>query len=197
VWWLVGWLAVDESFESGGAVFAVYALLLASIAGGALVERLLPPLPALLGHLLVGFLLRNLPAVGPAVGGAVDAQSMKAMRTAALGVVLARAGLSLDTAAMWRLRWPASRLALLPSSAEMLTVTLVSHPLLGLPWAYALSSFLFCAISPAVTIPGVLALHNRGFGDKTGVVTLVGVREGREGGVTNDDRALLTLTINL
>jgi NhaP-type Na+/H+ or K+/H+ antiporter len=35
---------------------------------------------------------------------------------------------------MWRLRGPVSRLALLPSSAEILIVTLVSHSLLGLPW---------------------------------------------------------------
>ena len=51
--------------------------------------------------------------------------------------VLARAGLSLDLAAMWRLRWPASRLAFAPSTAEALVVTLVAKPLLRLPWAYA------------------------------------------------------------
>jgi NhaP-type Na+/H+ or K+/H+ antiporter len=86
------------------------------------------------GQLVAGFLLRNIPAVGEAVGGAVDDRCSAAIRTSALGVILARAGLSLDTGAMWRLRWPASRLALAPSTAEMLTVALVSRPLLGLPW---------------------------------------------------------------
>jgi len=68
------------------------------------------------------------------VGGAVDPRCLASMRTMALGVILTRAGLSLDAAAMWRLRGPVTRLALLPSSAENLIVTLVSHFLLGLPW---------------------------------------------------------------
>ena len=54
------------------------------------------------------------------------------MRTAALGVILVRAGLSLDVAAVYRLRWPASRLAFAPSTAEALTVALLAKPALDL-----------------------------------------------------------------
>jgi hypothetical protein len=61
-------LAVGPVFEPGGAVFAVYVLLVCSSAAGAAVARF-PPMPALVGQLLVGFLLRNLPGVGPAVVG--------------------------------------------------------------------------------------------------------------------------------
>jgi hypothetical protein len=88
VWWAVGWLAVGSSFEPGGAVFAVFALLVASTAAGLVVGRF-PPAPPLVGQLLVGFLLRNLPVLGPAVGGAVDPKCSSSIRTAALGVILA------------------------------------------------------------------------------------------------------------
>ena len=57
-------LAVGPSFEPGGAVFAVFVLFVASSAAGVTVARFLPPMPALVGQLVVGFLLRNLPTVG-------------------------------------------------------------------------------------------------------------------------------------
>lgn len=166
-------LAVGPSFEPGGAVFAVCVLFVASSAAGAAVARF-PPMPALVGQLVVGFLLRNLPRVGPSVGGAVDVRVSASARTAALGVILARAGVSLDLPAVWRLRWPASRLAFAPSTAEALVVTLVSQPLLGLPWTYAAAlGFLFAAISPAVVIPSLLSLQDRGYGADAGVAALV------------------------
>ena len=173
VWHPRARLAVGPSFEPGGAVFAVYVLLVVSTAAGAAVARA-PPMPALAGQLLVGFLLRNLPGVGPAVGGAVDDRCSASARTAALGVILARAGLALDVPAMWRLKWPASRLACAPATAEALVVTLVSKPLLGLPWGYAATlGFLFSAVSPSVVIPSVLTLQEKGFGTEAGVTTLV------------------------
>ena len=55
---------MGPSFEPGGAVFAVFILFVASSAAGVAVARFLPPMPALLGQLVVGFLLRNLPTVG-------------------------------------------------------------------------------------------------------------------------------------
>ena len=166
-------LAVGPSFEPGGAVFAMYVLLVASSAAGEFVARF-PPMPALVGQLVVGFLLRNLPIIGPAVGGAVDVRVSSSVRTAALGVILTRAGISLDLPAMWRLRWAASRLAFAPSTCEALVVTLVSKPLLVLPWTYAVVlGFLYAAISPAVVIPSLLSLHEKGFGAEAGVATLV------------------------
>ena len=118
---------------------------------------------------------RPWPAIGSAVGGAVDERMSSSARTAALGVILARAGMSLDLPAMWRLRWAASRLAFAPSTAEALIVTMVSKPLMGLPWRYAAAlGFLFCAISPAVIIPSLLSLHEKGYGVEAGVATLAG-----------------------
>ena len=173
LWWGVGRLAVGRSFDPGGAVFAVYFLLVASTVAGDVVARF-PPLPALVGQLVAGFLLRNLPGIGPAVGAAVDATFSASARTAALGVILARAGISLDVPAMWRLRWPASRLAFAPATVEALAVTLLAVPVLGMSWSYAAAlGFLFAGISPAVVIPSLLALQDKGYGVEAGVPTLV------------------------
>ena len=173
MWWLVGWLALGSACEPGGPVFGLYVLFCAATLAGHVVSRRVPPMPALLGQLVVGIALRNLPIIGPRVGGAVDEQSSAVARTAALGVILTRAGLALDLPATWRLRWPASRLAFGPSSAEALAVTLVSKPLLGLPWPYAATlGYLFAAISPAVVIPSLLHLNDRGYGREAGVAAL-------------------------
>ena len=172
-WWCASWLAIGPSMEPGGAVFAVYVLLFVAAFAGKVVARF-PPMPPLLGQLVAGFVLRNVPGLDEAVGEAVDARCSSAMRTAALGVILVRAGLSLDVAAVYRLRWPASRLAFAPSTAEALTVALLAKPALDLPWTYcAVLGFLFAAISPAVVIPSLLNLQEKGYGVKAGVPALV------------------------
>ena len=173
VWWTVGWLAVGPSFEPGGPVFALYVLLVVSTVAGRAAGRL-RPVPPLVGQLLAGCLLRNLPVVGPAVGAAVHPVSSASARTAALGVILARAGLSLDVAAVWRLRWPVSRLAFAPAVIEACVVALVAAPALRLPASHAVTlGFLLAGISPAVVIPSVLSLQERGYGVQAGVPALI------------------------
>ena len=131
-------------------------------------------MPPLVGQLLAGCLLRNLPVVGPAVGAAVHPVSSASARTAALGVILARAGLSLDVAAVWRLRWPVSRLAFAPAVVEACVVALVAAPALRLPASHAVTlGFLLAGISPAVVIPSVLSLQERGYGVQAGVPALI------------------------
>ena len=171
-WWAAGRLAVGPSFGPGGAVFAVFVVLFSSFGAGRVIARF-PPMPALLGQLVAGFLLRNIPTVGDAVGAAVDARFSAAARTAALGIVLARAGLSLDVKAVYRLRWAIKRLAFGPATAEALVVTLLAKPALGLPWSHcAALGYLFAGISPAVVVPSMLALQDHGRGVKAGVPAL-------------------------
>ena len=151
----------------------MYVLLFVATFAGHYVARF-PPLPPLLGQLVAGFVMRNVPGLSEAVGEAVDARCSSAMRTAALGVILVRAGLSLDVAAVYRLRWPAARLAFGPSTAEALTVALLAKPALNLPWTHcAVLGYLFAAISPAVVIPSLLRLQDKGYGVKAGVPALV------------------------
>ena len=172
-WWGAGRLAVGPAFGPGGAVFAVFVVLFSSFGAGRVVQRF-PPMPALFGQLIAGFLLRNIPGLKQSVGDAVDARFSSAARTAALGVVLARAGLSLDVKAVYRLRWAIKRLAFGPATAEAVVVALLAKPTLRLPWAYcAALGFLFAGISPAVVVPSMLQLQDHGFGVTTGVPALV------------------------
>ena len=167
-WWCASWLAIGPSMEPRGPVFAVYVLLFVATFAGHYVARF-PPLPPLLGQLVAGFVMRNVPGLSEAVGEAVDARCSSAMRTAALGVILVRAGLSLDVAAVYRLRWPAARLAFGPSTAEALTVALLAKPALNLPWTHcAVLGYLFAAISPAVVIPRCSGCRIRAMASKPG-----------------------------
>ena len=87
---------------------ALYVVFLGSLLGGAVIEALAArsalPLPSLLGMLLAGLALRNIPGVGSAIGEKVDGKTSAALRTAALVLILCRAGLGLDMAALRRLR---------------------------------------------------------------------------------------------
>jgi hypothetical protein len=57
------------------------------------------------------------------------------------------------------------RLAFLPCLAEAGVVGVVSHWLLGLPWLWSLMlGCVLAAVSPAVVVPCLLSLQDRGFG---------------------------------
>ena len=154
----------------GGCVFTTLLLLVCAVLGGKLVE--LVRLPPLLGMLLVGMLLSNAPRVREV--GRLDPSWSSALRSAALVVILIRAGLGLDPDKLRRLSWMVFRLAFLPCLAESCTVAVASHFILGLPWLWAfMLGFVLAAVSPAVVVPCLLSLQQRGLGVNKGVPTLV------------------------
>ncbi|KAI4798063.1 hypothetical protein KUCAC02_023601 [Chaenocephalus aceratus] len=116
----------------GGNLFGLVVLFLCSVLGGKLVGLIqlptLPPFPPLLGMLLAGLLLRNVPYVTDAVY--IDTHWSAALRNIALAVILTRAGLGLDPSAV------CVRLAVGPCVVEASVVAVVSHFLLGLPWVW-------------------------------------------------------------
>ncbi|KAK1890383.1 Sodium/hydrogen exchanger 9B2 [Dissostichus eleginoides] len=120
----------------GGNLFGLVVLFLCSVLGGKLVGLIqlptLPPFPPLLGMLLAGLLLRNVPYVTDAVY--IDTHWSAALRNIALAVILTRAGLGLDPSALSRLKAVCVRLAVGPCVVEASVVAVVSHFLLGLPW---------------------------------------------------------------
>ena len=103
------WLAVGEAAAPGGPVFALECVFACGVLGGRAIDALKrssgAPLPPLLGMLVAGVLLRNVPGLRASVGEAVDGGSSTSIRTAALALILARAGLGLDVVALRRLRW--------------------------------------------------------------------------------------------
>jgi NhaP-type Na+/H+ or K+/H+ antiporter len=155
----------------GGSVFALLALLFTAWPAGWLVERLLR-LPPLLGMLLVGILLNNVPGISVARG--LDPAWSAAVRSTALAVILLRAGLGLDPAALKKLSGAVVRLACLPCLAETVAVAGTARLLLGLPWLWGfMLGFVLAAVSPAVVVPCLLSLQERGWGREKGIPTLV------------------------
>lgn len=119
-------------------------------------------LPPLLGMIVAGLLL------GPYVFGAIDPALLAIstpLRQLALVVILLRAGLALDLSALRRVGRPAVLLCFVPASFEILGCIVLAPLLLGVTHieAAVLGSVL-AAVSPAVVVPRMLALMERGAG---------------------------------
>lgn len=164
-------LLCGDSGKPGGSTFAVLVIFIVASIFGTVVGNLKMNLPPLLGMLIAGLLLRNLPYIGEHVGGVVDPTLSSHIRDIALALILSRAGLGLDLNVLLRMKWVIFRLAFLPCCAEALTVAGLSMLLLDFPWSWALMlGFLWAAISPAVVVPSLLSLLERGYGVNSGIV---------------------------
>ncbi|CAH2301230.1 sodium hydrogen exchanger 9B2 isoform X1 [Pelobates cultripes] len=174
--WCVIWSITGAECLPGGNLFGILALFFCAFFGGKLVGLIklptLPPMPPLLGMLLAGFLIRNIPWVTDLVQ--IKYKWSAALRNIALAIILIRAGLGLDPMALKKLKAVCLRLSLGPCAIEACSAALLSHFLLGLPitWAFMLG-FVLGAVSPAVVVPSMLILQHGGFGVEKGVPTLL------------------------
>ncbi|KAI4905857.1 hypothetical protein NFI96_021768 [Prochilodus magdalenae] len=172
----VVWSITEKECLPGGNLFGIVTVFLCALTGGKLVGLIripkLPPVPPLLGMLLAGVLLRNIPVVTEAVY--IDFRWSASLRNIALAVILARAGLGLDGSALKKLKAVCVRVAVGPCLIEASTVALVSHFLMGLPWIWGfILGFVLGAVSPAVVVPSMLLLQKDGYGLEQGVPTLL------------------------
>uniref|UniRef100_A0A4X1UI94 Solute carrier family 9 member B1 n=1 Tax=Sus scrofa TaxID=9823 RepID=A0A4X1UI94_PIG len=96
--WCVTWSFSGSSVFPGGSLFGVLTIFYSSIIGGKLVEIIripsVPQLPPLLGMLLAGFTIRNVPYLSDRVW--ISNTVSSTLRSTALTIVLVRAGLGLD-----------------------------------------------------------------------------------------------------
>ena len=136
--------------------------------GGLLQKMALPPL---LGMMVTGAVL------GPHVLGLIDGSILSIsteLRQIALIVILLRAGLSLDVKDLRRVGRPAVLLCFVPATFEMLAVTLLAPPLLGVTRLdAAIMGAVLAAVSPAVVVPRMLRLMEGGWGQKHRVPQMV------------------------
>ncbi|XP_058480590.1 sodium/hydrogen exchanger 9B2 [Solea solea] len=172
----VVWSITGSECLPGGNLFGIVILFICSVIGGKLVGMIqlptLPPFPPLLGMLLAGLLLRNVPYITDAVF--IDTHWSSALRNIALSIILTRAGLGLDPSALRRLKAVCVRLAIGPCMVEASVVAVVSHFLLGLPWVWGfILGFVLAAVSPAVVVPSMLLLQREGYGVEKGIPTLL------------------------
>ncbi|CAL8332657.1 unnamed protein product [Lota lota] len=172
----VVWAITEKECLPGGNLFGITVLFICAVTGGKLVGLIrlpkLPPFPPLLGMLLMGFMLRNIPVVTDAVY--IDFKWSASLRNIALAVILTRAGLGLDPSALQKLKSVCVRVACGPCLLEASTVALVSHFLMGLPWVWSfILGFVLGAVSPAVVVPSMLLLQKDGYGLEQGIPTLL------------------------
>ena len=159
----------SDGTPGSGRAFALAVLF----AGAAVLGRLVPyaGLPPLLGMLLAGLLLRNVP--GDLIAGFSDDWA-SLLKAAALSVILLRAGLGLSLPALRAMGGPTLRLAFGPVLFEAGLIGLLAMALLDLPAAWAfLLGFTLSAVSPAVVVPSLLKLQRGGYGVAKGIPTMV------------------------
>ncbi|XP_076457027.1 sodium/hydrogen exchanger 9B2-like [Babylonia areolata] len=170
VWWGVLWAIVGDGALPGGNLFSLFLLFVFCWCGGYVMELI--SLPPLLGMLIVGGMLGNIQGID--IAKDIDHDWASGCRRIALGVILLRAGLGLDPAALRRLSFVVVRLAFSPCLSEAITDGIASFFILGFsfPWGFILG-FVIAAVSPAVVVPCLLRLSDRGYGLNKGVPTLV------------------------
>lgn len=119
-------------------------------------------LPGLLGMLIAGVVL------GPHALNLIDPSIMNVssdLREIALIVILARAGLSLDIKDLKRVGRPAVLMCFVPATFEIVGAVLLAPPLLGVTVIEAaIMGAMLAAVSPAIIVPKMLTLMEKGYG---------------------------------
>ena len=128
-------------------------------------------LPSLLGMILTGILL------GPYVLNLIDGSIMgisSELRRIALIIILTRAGLSIDMNDLKKVGRPAILMCFVPACFEILGMIILAPLLLGISTLEAaIMGAVIAAVSPAVIVPKMLKLMEKGYGIDKGIPQLI------------------------
>ncbi|XP_036045390.1 sodium/hydrogen exchanger 9B1 isoform X1 [Onychomys torridus] len=174
--WVLLWALMGQEVLPGGNLFGLIVIFYSAFLGGKILEIIripvVPPLPPLLGMLLAGFTIRNVPIIYKFVH--IPTTWSSALRNTALTIILIRAGLGLDPQALKHLKGVCLRLSFGPCLIEACSAAFFSHFLMKFPWQWGfLLGFVLGAVSPAVVVPSMLLLQENGYGVEKGIPTLL------------------------
>jgi NhaP-type Na+/H+ or K+/H+ antiporter len=128
-------------------------------------------LPGLLGMLILGVI------IGPYGLNLISPEILNIssdLRKLALIVILLRAGFGISRNELKRVGNTALKLGCIPGIIEGFTIAIVSTKVLGFSFIEGgILGFIIAAVSPAVVVPQMLDLIQRGIGSKKGVPTLM------------------------
>ncbi len=128
-------------------------------------------LPQLLGMLAAGIVL------GPHAADLLSESLLNIapdLRKIALVIILFRVGIALDLTDLKKVGRPAMLMSFIPATLEILGVALTAVWLLKLSWVEAaLLGTVLGAVSPAVVVPGMLKLLDRGHGKRKSIPQLL------------------------
>ncbi len=140
-------------------------VFLCGMAMGKLFELI--KLPSLVGMLLTGILLG--PSVLNLIDGSVIGISSE-LRQIALIIILARAGMNINIEELKQAGKAGVLLCFVPACLEIAAVAFLAPPLLGISSIEAvLLGTVIAAVSPAVIVPRMLNLMEKGYGKKHSV----------------------------
>ncbi|XP_014288885.1 sodium/hydrogen exchanger 9B1 isoform X2 [Halyomorpha halys] len=167
--WSCLYLVVHNEVLPSGGLFQLLILLLCAWMGGEVCKLI--KMPPLLGMLIAGILLKTF---GFFQFYGVYPDLIVVSRSLALSVILIKAGLGLNPAVLKRLKFTVLRLAVIPCVCEAIGAAVAAKYFNHIPWIWAfLIGFILCPISPAVVIPSLLSLKEKGYGEDKGIATLV------------------------
>ncbi|XP_067591565.1 sodium/hydrogen exchanger 9B1-like isoform X6 [Pseudorca crassidens] len=174
--WCVTWSFSGPEVLPGGSLFGLLIIFYGAVIGGKLLENIripsVPQLPPVLGMLLAGFTVRNVPFLSDHV--CISSTMSSTLRNTALTIILVQAGLGLDPQALKHLKGVCLRLSMGPCLIEACSTAVVSHFLMNFPWQWGfLLGFVVSAVSPAVVVPSMLRLQEKGYGFEKGIPTLL------------------------
>ncbi|MGL5260423.1 MAG: cation:proton antiporter, partial [Lachnospiraceae bacterium] len=128
-------------------------------------------IPSLLGMLLTGILL------GPHVLNLLDSSILNIsteLRQIALIIILTRAGLNLDLHQLKRVGRPAMLMCFLPACFEIIGITILAPIFLQVTYLEAaIMGTVVAAVSPAIIVPKMLDLIERGYGKERSIPQIV------------------------
>lgn len=150
-------------------LFSLALMFLIGLGLGKIFERI--RLPKLIGMILTGMIL------GPHALNLLDEKILiisSDLRQLALVIILIRAGLNLDLKDLKQVGRPAALLSFVPALFEILGYIILGPILLGLSTLdSALLGSVIAAVSPAVIVPKMLKLKEKGWGTRKLVPQLV------------------------
>ncbi|XP_047042266.1 sodium/hydrogen exchanger 9B2-like isoform X1 [Helicoverpa zea] len=168
--WMTLWIVMGDTVAPGGQLFSFAVLTIVAYFGGWLMQKI-TTLPALIGMLIMGIVMKN---VGLVNFDDTFQTVASYIRKIALTIILTRAGLDLDPSAMKKYFLTVIKLALVPWTFECILCAILAYFFLGLPWNWAfLLSSIIAAVSPAVIVPCLFRLRAKGYGVSKGIPTLV------------------------
>lgn len=128
-------------------------------------------IPGLIGLIFTGILL------GPQGLDLISKDILnisKDLREIALIVILLRAGLTLDLRDLKKVGRPAVLMSFVPATFEILAISLIAPPLLGITFLEALIlGAVLSAVSPAIVVPRMIHLMESGYGRKKRIPQLI------------------------
>ncbi|XP_026738397.1 sodium/hydrogen exchanger 9B2-like isoform X1 [Trichoplusia ni] len=168
--WVTVWIIMGDTAAPGGQLFSFAVLTIVAYFGGWLMLKI-TTLPSLIGMLIVGIIMKN---IGFVNFDETYQHVASYIRKIALTIILTRAGLDLDPNAMKKYFFTVIKLALVPWTFECVLCAIMAYFFLGLPWDWAfLLSSIVAAVSPAVIVPCLFRLREKGYGVSKGIPTLV------------------------